>query len=79
MTERFRAQAVNEFLVFGMSASASLLAGTVMYFFGWAKLMLIPIPILIFISIALIKVRRDPLLNRQQHTNDSKLETPNTP
>lgn len=79
MTERFRAQAVNEFLVFGMSASASLLAGTVMYFFGWAKLMLIPIPILIFISIALIKVRRDPLLNRQHHTNDSKLETPNTP
>jgi len=30
MAERFRAQAVNEFLIFGASASASLLAGTVM-------------------------------------------------
>ena len=62
--ERFRAQAVNEFLVFGMSASASLLAGTVMYFFGWFRLMLIPIPILILICIALLIVRRDPLLAR---------------
>jgi len=62
--ERFRAQAVNEFLIFGMSASASLLAGTVMYFFGWFRLMLIPIPILILICVALLIVRRDPLLAR---------------
>ncbi len=64
MAERFRAQAVNEFLVFGTSATASLLAGTVMYFFGWNTLMLIPIPILIAIFLALLLVRRDPLLNR---------------
>lgn len=64
MAERFRAQAVNEFLVFGTSATASLLAGTVMYFFGWNTLMLIPIPILIAICAALILVRRDPLLHR---------------
>jgi len=63
MAERFRAQAVNEFLVFGASASASLLAGTVMYFFGWHTLMLIPIPILIMICIALIVVRRNPMLH----------------
>lgn len=63
--ERFRAQAVNEFLVFGMSATASLLAGTVMYFFGWNRLMLIPIPILILICIALLIVRRDPLLESE--------------
>jgi MFS family permease len=63
MAERFRAQAVNEFLVFGASATASLLAGTVMYFFGWHTLMLIPIPILILICIALIVVRRDPMLH----------------
>ena len=42
MAERFRAQAVNEFLVFGTSATASLLAGTVMYFFGWTTLVLLP-------------------------------------
>jgi len=60
--ERFRAQAVNEFLVFGTSATASLLAGTVMYYFGWFRLMLIPIPILIIICVALLVIRRDPLL-----------------
>ena len=62
--ERFQAQAVNEFMVFGMSATASLLAGTVMYYFGWFRLMLIPIPILILICIALLIVRHDPLLVR---------------
>jgi MFS family permease len=62
--ERFRAQAVNEFLVFGSSALASLLAGTVMHYFGWFRLMLIPIPILIIICTALVFVRRDPLLRR---------------
>lgn len=65
MAERFRAQAVNEFLVFGTSATASLLAGTVMHFFGWNTLMLVPIPILIAICVALLMVRKDPLLNRR--------------
>jgi len=65
MKERFRAQAVNEFLVFGTAATASLLAGTVMHYFGWSTLMLIPIPILIAICVALAMVRKDPLLNRR--------------
>jgi len=64
LRERFRAQAVNEFLVFGMSATASLLAGTVMHYFGWFRLMLIPIPILIAVGIAIAWVRADPLLAR---------------
>ena len=34
-SERFRAQAVNDFGVFGMSAVASLLAGTLLHSFGW--------------------------------------------
>lgn len=62
--EKFRAQATNEFLVFGMSAIASLLAGTVLHYFGWATLMLIPIPVLIVIFVALAVVRKDPLLDR---------------
>ena len=62
--ERFRAQAVNEFLVFGTSATASLLAGTVMHYFGWTTLMLVPIPILLTLGIALLWVRRDPLLQK---------------
>lgn len=63
MAERFRAQAVNEFFVFGMSASASLLAGTVMHYFGWYRLMWIPIPVLLIVCIALIVVRKNELLH----------------
>jgi len=65
LAERYRAQAVNEFLVFGVSATASLLAGTVMYYFGWTTLMLVPIPILVAITVALVVVRKDPLLRRR--------------
>ncbi len=68
MAERFRAQAVNEFLVFGTAAAASLLAGTVMHYFGWFRLMLIPIPILILICLALLFVRRHPVLQRASVT-----------
>lgn len=64
MAERFRAQGVNEFLVFGASATASLLAGTMMHYFGWDRLMLIPIPFLIIVCLALIVVRRNALLRR---------------
>ncbi|MGI9263267.1 MAG: MFS transporter, partial [Woeseiaceae bacterium] len=35
LSERFRAQAVNEFVVFGSSAAASLLAGTIIHLYGW--------------------------------------------
>jgi len=62
MEERFRAQAVNEFLVFGTAASASLLAGTVMHYFGWLVLMWIPVPVLLIVCMALIVVRKDELL-----------------
>jgi MFS family permease len=66
MEERFQAQAVNEFLVFGTSAAASLLAGTIMHFFGWHALMWIPIPVLTAVAVALIVVRRDTLLRRSK-------------
>jgi len=56
--ERFRAQGLNELLVFGSSAATSLLAGTIMYRFGWTELMLIPIPALLFVAAALVWVRR---------------------
>jgi len=66
MAERFRAQAVNEFLVFGTSATASVLAGTVMYYFGWFRLMWIPIPILLVVCVALFLIRKDGLLDRRK-------------
>lgn len=62
IAERFKAQAVNEFGVFGTSAAASLLAGTVMYYYGWHTLVLLPIPLLLVVGAALIVVRRDPLV-----------------
>lgn len=62
MAERFQAQAVNELLVFGTSAAASLLAGTVMHYLGWHWLMWIPIPMLIGVCLALTAIRRDRLL-----------------
>jgi len=67
MAERFRAQAVNEFLVFGTAATASLLAGSVMHYFGWIRLMLIPMPILVFVCLALLFVRRDPVLRTAEN------------
>lgn len=71
IAERYRAQAVNEFLVFGMSASSSLLAGTVMFYFGWTTLMLVPMPVLVAIIGALIYIRSDPLVRRQRAVEES--------
>ena len=65
MAERFRAQAVNEFLVFGTSATASLLAGTVMHYFGWFRLMWIPIPVLLTVCFALLWIRKHELMDRK--------------
>lgn len=57
MAERFKAQAVNEFMVFGTSATASLLAGTILYLYGWIPLVLAPLPLLIAIVAGLLAVR----------------------
>ena len=62
--ERFRAQAVNEFLVFGTSATASMLAGAMMHYFGWLTLMWMPVPLLVITLLALVLVRRQPQLTR---------------
>jgi MFS family permease len=44
--ERFRAQALNEFAVFGSQAVASLLAGVALAAVGWAGLNLASLPLL---------------------------------
>ncbi len=63
--ERFRAQAVNEFFVFGSSAATSLLAGTMLHLYGWTQLMLVPIPIILGLAALLFFVRgRAPLVSR---------------
>jgi predicted MFS family arabinose efflux permease len=64
MNERFKAQAVNEFTVFGTSAIASLLAGTVIYLYGWHTLVLVPLPLLALMLASLFFVRSNPLVRR---------------
>jgi len=62
MSERFRAQAVNEFCVFGTSALASLLAGTIIHVYGWFTLIVVPFPLLAIILFGLFYVRKEPLV-----------------
>ena len=57
--ERFKAQGLNEFCVFGMSAIGSLLAGTIMYLYGWYTLVIIPIPFLIMIGAGLVVTHKE--------------------
>ena len=44
--EKFRAQALNDFSVFGTSALASLLAGALLHSFGWSVVLLSTLPAL---------------------------------
>lgn len=64
MSERFKSQAFNEFCVFGTSATGSLLAGTVIYFYGWHSLVLVPVPFLLLVLAGLYLVRNNVLARR---------------
>ncbi|MEL7537690.1 MAG: MFS transporter [Pseudomonadota bacterium] len=55
VAERFKAQAINDFCVFGASALASLLAGGVLHYVGWTWLLVIPLPLLAVVILALIR------------------------
>ena len=52
--ERFRAQAVNEFSVFGTQALASLLAGPAIYVLGWRTLNFTALAPLLLFALALV-------------------------
>jgi MFS family permease len=53
--ERFSAQAVNEFSVFGVSAIASLGAGSLMHAFGWTVLLGVSLPVLLLLAGVLLR------------------------
>jgi MFS family permease len=57
-SERFKAQAVNEFSVFGISAAASLLAGTLIHTWGWNTVLWSTAPFLVAILVALVPFSR---------------------
>ncbi len=52
-SEKFGAQAVNEFAVFGCSALASLAAGSVIHLFGWNTLLIAAAPMLVLMLLGL--------------------------
>lgn len=56
-SERFKAQAANDFTIFGIQALASLSAGTVIFSFGWVVLNLITLPFLAITLGALLFAR----------------------
>lgn len=59
-SERFKAQAINEFSVFGISALGSLLAGTIMVQLGWTAVLLGALPLLITMIFVLLWARQTP-------------------
>ncbi|MCY4343318.1 MAG: MFS transporter, partial [Gammaproteobacteria bacterium] len=55
--ERFRAQAFNDFSIFGASALASLMAGVLLHGFGWPAVLLSTLPALGLMLLAVIYVQ----------------------
>jgi MFS family permease len=56
--ERFRAQGVNDFAVFGSQAVASLLAGPAIQHLGWKALNLASAPLLVALLLGLLALKR---------------------
>ena len=54
-SERFKVQAVNDFVIFGVQAVASLSAGWFIFAVGWKMLLLINLPFIIFQMIVILK------------------------
>jgi MFS family permease len=62
--ERFRAQALNDFLVFGVQATASLSAGAVLELSGWELINVIGISLVVLTFLLLLHAREVLLLGR---------------
>jgi MFS family permease len=60
--ERFKAQATNDFIIFGVQALASLSAGIVVFSSGWIYLNLISIPFLLLVLVAVLSLQRRVVL-----------------
>lgn len=64
--ERFKAQAVNDFAVFGLQAIASLSAGPVIHQLGWQWVNLLPIPVLLVMLLLLFRMKSEKADTAQQ-------------
>ena len=61
--DRHRAQAVNEFTVFGVQACVSLLAGVAVVQLGWQGLNLLTLPLLGVMVLAATRFRADRIVS----------------
>lgn len=58
-SERFRVQALNDFLVFSITATASLASGAAVHLYGWDRLLVIVLPPLLLLALVVaIGLRR---------------------
>lgn len=55
--ERFKVQALNEFMIFGTQALAALSAGFVVHALGWENMLLVTVPLLLIPLVAILKNR----------------------
>ncbi|MCZ6616706.1 MAG: MFS transporter [Gammaproteobacteria bacterium] len=67
--ERFKAQAVNDFSVFGSSALGSLSAGAVLHYFGWTQVIVMSMPLLLIMMAALYLARSAPAIGYTPERN----------
>ena len=58
--ERFQVQGVNDLLVFGFQAAASLLSGAALFALGWKALNLLNLPLLALMLAVLLAMRASP-------------------
>jgi len=62
-TERAKAQALNDFIVFSTAAFASLSAGYLQHQFGWQMVNIGTLPLLLLILLSLLWIQTQPLSN----------------
>jgi len=58
--ERFKAQAVNDFTIYGFQTMASLSAGIVIFKSGWLIINLVTLPLLVLMLIILLRTKTEP-------------------
>lgn len=57
-SERYTAQAFNEFVIFSVSAFASLMAGVLIHRFGWTWTVAATVPAVVLVTVSLLMIRR---------------------
>lgn len=57
-SERFKVQATNDFSIFFVQAMASLFAGKMLFSYGWDRLIMVAIPMIVFLAVITLWLNR---------------------